>query len=789
MKIANTPLKKTILIVFGAILSAAVVIILLISPIAKYLLEKYAEKYTGRQVKMSWIYINPFTGYVHISNLKIYESKSLPGYRTGDSIFFTARGVSVNFALLKLLSKTVEITEATLDQPHGIIIQNKKVLNFTDLIKLFTPKKPSTTPSSVHFSILKISLKNGVFRYREDVTPIDYFIKEVNIESAGKRWNADTMGVHFSFTSGTGTGRAKGNFTINYETLDYHYSVVVQKFDLSIIEQYLREITNHGSFSANIDADMKAKGNFKDEENITMSGQLAVNDFHFGKNPKEDLSSFKKLSLAIIEISPKNHQYLFDSVSLVKPYFIYEIYDYLDNLQRMFGKNGANISSAAADPAKFNLVIEIARYVKVLARNFFQSEYKIDRLAIYDGNLQFNDYSVKEKFSASAYPLYIVADSVDKNHKWVNVAFKSGIKPYGDLNVTLRINPTDSTDFDLQYDLKRVPASVFNPYLITYTSFPLDRGTIEIKGSWNVRNGIIQSKNHLVVIDPRIGIRSANKNTKWLPMRLMMSLVRERGNVIDYEIPITGNLKDPKFHLHDVLVDIVENIFVKPATGPYRMEVKDLEAEIEQSLTLKWNMRQNSLLPQQEKFIDEMVDFLKDNPDASISVYPMVYAEKEKEYIGFFEAKKKYFLRNREKKSLQFSEADSIDVDNKSVKDSLFVRYLNKYLDDSLLFTIQEKCNRYIGIITISNTFRLLNKERETAFLHSFTQKGVENRVKFHSPENTIPYNGFSFYKIVYKGDFPKSLLKAYRKMNELNNEKPRKKFRKERKESISISK
>ena len=30
---------------------------------------------------------------------------------------------------------------------------------------------------------------------------------------------------------------------------------------------------------------------------------------------------------------------------------------------------------------------------------------------------------------------------------------------------------------------------MFNPYLITYTSFPLDRGTIELNGTWNVRNG------------------------------------------------------------------------------------------------------------------------------------------------------------------------------------------------------------------------------------------------------------------------------------------------------------
>ena len=186
MQIANNRLKKTILIIAGSIITAVVVVILFISPVTKYLIEKYDEKYTGRQIKMSWVYVNPFTGYVYFRNLKIYESKS-------DSVFFSAKGISANFALLKLLSKTIEITDITLDQPKGIVIQNSKDFNFTDLIKRFTPEKSDTTTSKVHFSIFNIKIKNGTFYYHENIMPIFYFIKEVNIESSGKYWNSDTI--------------------------------------------------------------------------------------------------------------------------------------------------------------------------------------------------------------------------------------------------------------------------------------------------------------------------------------------------------------------------------------------------------------------------------------------------------------------------------------------------------------------------------------------------------------------------------------------------------------------
>jgi len=790
MKRNCTKLKKALLILTITIVVAVVLIIALISPIAKYLIEKYSEKYTGRRITMSWIYVNPFTGYVHISSLKIFESGKQQTLIPRDSIFFSANGISANFSMLKLASKTIEISEATLDHPRGSIIQDQKGVNFSDLIKLFTPKKTvqlkpgQKKTSAFRFSILYIKIINGTFYYHEKVTPIDYFIKEVNIESSGKRWDSDTMSIKFSIRSGPDTGTARGFITINFKTMDYRLATVIQKFDLKILEQYMKDLINYGNFRANLDADIKATGNLKDQENLNAKGWVVINDFHFGKTPEDDYAACEKMSIKIDTLSPKKHQYIFDSISFNHPYFKYERYDYLDNVEMVFGKNGANISAAKADPAKFNLILKISDYVKVLARNFFQSDYKINRLAIYRGNFRFNDYAISEKFSAEAASLFFLADSIDRNHPRVQATLKSGIKPYGEVSVSLSINPKDKEDFDIRYYLQGLPAALFNPYIVTYTSYPLDRGTLEFTGTWNVRNGIIRSVNHLVIIDPRTTKRIRNKDTKWIPVPLIMALIRERGNVIDYEIPITGDLKDPKFHLHDVLMDLLSNIFVKPATTPYRLEVKNMESEIEKSLNLKWQMRQSKLLPNQEKFLVTMAEFLKKNPDASIAVYPMEYTEREKEHILFFEAKKKYFLIHSKNQDHAFTEDDSVTIDKMSIRDSLFSRYLTKQAHNNLMFTIQEKCSSYVGSTLVDAKFTRLHNDRERGFFLYFRKNAVEKRVIMHPSESTIPYNGASFYKISYKGELPEKLAKAYRKMNELNNESPRNKFKKDRKKA-----
>jgi len=768
-------LLKSGSIVVGIIFLLVILILAFISPIAKSLIEKYDEQITGRQITMDWVYVNPFTGYVHISNLKIHEFKS-------DSLFITAKSLNVNVSLHKLLSNTLEFSATELIQPVIMVDENNKVFNFNDIILKFTPRKKSNTPSKLHVNILGIKITDGIIHYRERTVPVNYFIKNLNIESPGKHFDSDSIDAKYSFVSGTRPGNMKGLFSMNVRNLNYRLEVIVHTFDLKVLEPYIKDLKNYGSFSANLEANLKAKGNFKDANDVTFTGMLAINEFHFGKNPDVDYGSFKKLQLSIFQLSPKNNKYLFDSASITHPCFKYERYDHFDNILQMFGKFKGNHLVSQANSGNFNLLITIGNYIALLSKNFFHSDYKINRLAVYHGDFTYNDFTLGEKFAVQVKPITVISDSIDRHRNRVSVDFKTGIIPSGNVHLSLSINPKKNGDFDLSYHLNHLPATLINPYLIAYTSYPLDRGIIELNGAWKVRNGIINSRNHLEIIDPRLAKRIHNNDTKWFPAGLVMSIIRDRGNVIDYQIPITGNLKRPDYHLKDVLFNALENIVVKPATTPYRLYLKKIEAEIENSLSLKWEMHQSTLNNKQTKFVDGLVKFLSKNKDASILVHQKLYTTKEKEYIVLFEAKKRYYMIAQHKNSLNFDKNDTSLVDEMSIRNKSFTKYLDKHTKGKLLFTVQDKCVMLLGSKMINHKLAHLINERATAFMENFRKKGVDKQIRFAASETVIPFNGYSFYKITYKGEFPESLLKAYRKMNELNNEDPRKEYKKDRK-------
>ena len=762
-----------------SIIGLIAVVIICVSPITKYLIEKYDVKYLGREITMDWIYVNPFTGYANIHGLKIYEAGGM------DTIFISAKSLSAKFAMMKMLKKTYEIENVTLIEPWGRCIQNHKKFNFNDIIVRFSPKDTiKSNGPPVHFNILDIKIVNGEFHYEEKSIPVSYFIKNVYIECPGKRWDNDTMNFHVALASGPTSGTLDAILNMDTRTLDYSMYAKVNKYQLKFLGQYLRDIANYSSFTANADADLQAKGNFGIKLATDATGWLSLNDFHYGKVPGDDYLSFEKLYIDLVEVNPQVYKYYIDTIRVDKPYFKYELYDHMDNITALFGKDMQNIKGAVADNTKFNLVVEIGKYVSDIVKNFIKSYYKINRLAIYQGNVRFNDFALREQFSIAADPFTLIADSIDKHHRRINLRFNTGINPYGQINASLSLDPNNYGTFDLNYNVERIPITLFNPFLLSYTSFPLDRGSLAFTGYLNVLDSNITSNNHLLILDPRVGKRIKAKDTKWIPIPLIMSIVRERSGAIDYEIPIRGSLRNPKFKLAYVIFDIIGNIFTKPPSSAYLFHVKEVQKNVEKFLTLKWETRKFSLHTGQEKFIDKMAKFLRESPAASITVTPMEYTDKEREYILFFEAKKKYWLKDKAIKSL--SEDDSVSIDRMSIKDSLFVRYLDRLIGDTPMFTIQEKCRFYLGEGIVTAKFKQLMTDRRSTFL-DFFDGDVRQRVKMMPAETVIPFYGFSYYRIDYNGEMPPKLLDSYDEINQINDENPRRQYLKARKDNGGV--
>src|ERR1044072_6157020 len=81
MESGNTELKqkktknrwrRIFLFVAGSFAALLLLVLILLSPIAEYLIETFDVEYTGRQIEVEKAVVNPFTGYVYLIHPKIY---------------------------------------------------------------------------------------------------------------------------------------------------------------------------------------------------------------------------------------------------------------------------------------------------------------------------------------------------------------------------------------------------------------------------------------------------------------------------------------------------------------------------------------------------------------------------------------------------------------------------------------------------------------------------------------------------------------------------------------------
>jgi len=552
--------KKTLLISAITIITLMVIACLSASIFTKYFIEKYDEAYTGRKIAVGNSYVNLLTGYFQLNDLRIYETDSQQSLNKGSAIFISAKKISGRLNLVKLFQKKYEISDVIVDHPIVQIIQRQRYFNFDDLIYLIhkqtTGKKEG---EKSQFNVSSLRIIDGICTYQEKLTPINYFIKNVNIASKQDPSNKKNIFTQFSFLSGIGVGEISGDFKTNLITLEYELSVIAKNYNLSIINQYFKDLVKKGDVSGFLDANFKSIGTFKDRMAVTNSGIIEIRDIHLGQTLQNTDATLKKLTIAIKQISPNKKIFLYDSIVLLNPYIKYIHYPHYDNIQRLFEKNTTHLNISKSD--RFNLITEIADYLKTLSKILFSSNYKVSHLAVYNGELKIMDVLPQKNFSIDLHALNLSADSVERDKKRILVLGKTKISHQGLAQIHLKINPKDERDFELKYDVKNISLQLFNPYVTLEAPFAFDNGTANGNGLWAVNNDNIKSDNYLTLENAKISKTKKPSSGKHLPMALLLNATKNSNNVITCEFPISGTLKDPKLNLRKLFLDALKNSF------------------------------------------------------------------------------------------------------------------------------------------------------------------------------------------------------------------------------------
>src|SRR5208282_4673380 len=151
-----------------------------------------------------------------------------------------------------------------------------------------------------------------------------------------------------------------------------------------------------------------------------------------------------------------------------------------------------------------------------------------------------------------------------------DVKLHAAVDGVGPVDVTGQINPFSGTETNhLQVSVKDVDLTPASPYAAKFAGYGIAMGKLNLDLTYNLVGLKLKSKNVITLDQFTFGERVDSPDATHLPVRLAIAILKDRDGKIVLDVPIEGNLDDPKFRIGKVVTRAILNILTKVATSPF----------------------------------------------------------------------------------------------------------------------------------------------------------------------------------------------------------------------------
>jgi len=118
---------------------------------------------------------------------------------------------------------------------------------------------------------------------------------------------------------------------------------------------------------------------------------------------------------------------------------------------------------------------------------------------------------------------------------------------------------------------RNISLPIFDPYSGKFAGYSIAKGKLTTDLHYKVDGRKLDAQHHIVVEQLEFGDKTASKEAVSLPIKLAVSLLKDRNGVIDLNIPVTGSLDDPQFRLAPIIWKVFTNILERAVAAPFAL--------------------------------------------------------------------------------------------------------------------------------------------------------------------------------------------------------------------------
>ncbi len=197
----------------------------------------------------------------------------------------------------------------------------------------------------------------------------------------------------------------------------------------------------------------------------------------------------------------------------------------------------------------------------------------VKKIVVDSGQANFTDLSVTPNFSTGIEALGgSITGMSSKPESRAKVDLHGSVGQYSPVSITGEFNVLGPKLFtDIGMSFRNMELTVFNPYSGKFAGYNISKGKLTTELHYKVDGRKLDAQHHIVVDQLEFGDKTASKDAVSLPVKLAVSLLKDRNGVIDLNLPITGSLDDPQFRLAPIIWKVFVNILEKAVTAPFAL--------------------------------------------------------------------------------------------------------------------------------------------------------------------------------------------------------------------------
>lgn len=666
------PLRKSVkvLIIIAAVLVGLFLLLAaIVSPVAHWYIEKHSKDLCGRVVTMDDLHINLFTGSVEIEGLVALEQNDKDTCLAFDRLF-------VDMSLWKLLGKTVQLNEITLEKPLVVIVQYPGRFNFTDICEFYKDDDDDDDKESTWVVDLRnISLTGGNAIYRDASVGSRFDLKQLAVKIPRIYFSTEKtdFGIDLKFDNGGGL-----NVKLLYgmKSSEYDLSLVLTDFELDAIAPYLRQYLNINDFGGKLTAKLNLIGNTDHILEVVAKGDVKISDV-FATDPSDKrLAAVRSITLEGINADTKKSDYYMKKLEVAGIHFDYEVFEdhhTFDNLVKGSSAPADTVQTAADTSSKSSL------------------HFLVDELVVTESSLNYIDHTMHHEVNVPVSNIDIRCNHFDPDAP-ISLGLKALVGESGELMANCDGSLTDFSNMKLNVFLKNFKLTYASPYAVEYFAYPITDGVLSFASTNTLVNNNISSQNKVDIYNCQVDKKLKDFKPEYnIPMRAAVYILTDRKGNIQLDLPVSGNINDPTFSYRKIIFKTLCNLIVKVVTAPVDFLVKAINGEPDLFDDMAYDIRPQGLGSESSDRLNKIADAMKEKPELHLTIQQSVDIEENINEYALFNAQKEFYMQKHPGQLTMedFNNIRAIKPTNKE-----FVDYVNKRLEGntSTPIDIYAKC-------------------------------------------------------------------------------------------------